>query len=175
MFKKILFATTGSPTCDYIVFGTDFSKASMAAFKSACRIAKHVGSKLYLFHAVDLTEMRTMQTSGQEVIEQRIAGARQRIEELYVTKMKAFDNYAIEVWEGIPHVEILKFAREKNADLIVMAHHTQAIDRGKALLGSTVEQVVLRSACPVVSVNRPDKEQWTEALSRSGMRKEAVQ
>ena len=54
-------------------------------------------------------------------------------------------------------MEILKFAREKSADLIVMAHHTREIDPEKALLGSTVEQVVLRSACPVASVNRPDK------------------
>ena len=54
-------------------------------------------------------------------------------------------------------MEILKFAREKSADLVVMAHHTREIDPEKALLGSTVEQVVLRSACPVASVNRPDK------------------
>ena len=31
------------------------------------------------------------------------------------------------------------------------------IDPEEALLGSTVEQVVLRSACPVASVNHPDK------------------
>jgi nucleotide-binding universal stress UspA family protein len=54
-------------------------------------------------------------------------------------------------------VEILKFARDVQADLIVMAHHTRETDPELALLGSTVEQVVLRSACPVASVNRPDK------------------
>ena len=59
--------------------------------------------------------------------------------------------------EGTPYVEILKLAREKQGDLIVMAHHTREIDPEKALLGSTVEQVVLRSACPVASVNHPDK------------------
>jgi len=40
-----------------------------------------------------------------------------------------------------------------------MAHHTREIDPELALLGSTVEQVVLRSACPVASVNHPDKAQ----------------
>jgi nucleotide-binding universal stress UspA family protein len=54
-------------------------------------------------------------------------------------------------------VEVLKFARERQADLIVMAHHAREIDSEEALMGSTVEQVVLRSACPVASVNRPDK------------------
>jgi nucleotide-binding universal stress UspA family protein len=42
-------------------------------------------------------------------------------------------------------------------DLIVMAHHTREIDPEEAVLGTTVEQVVLRSACPVASVNHPDK------------------
>ena len=45
----------------------------------------------------------------------------------------------------------------KTGDLIVMAHHTREVDPEKAELGSTVEQVVLRSACPVASVNHPDK------------------
>ncbi len=38
-----------------------------------------------------------------------------------------------------------------------MAHHTRETDPELALLGSTVEQVVLRSSCPVASVNHPDK------------------
>jgi nucleotide-binding universal stress UspA family protein len=71
--------------------------------------------------------------------------------------MNSFHNYDIEVREGTPYVEILKFAREKLGDLIVMAHHTREIDPEKAVLGSTVEQVVLRAACPVASVNHPDK------------------
>ena len=53
-------------------------------------------------------------------------------------------------------VTLLKYAREKQADLIVMAHHTREVDIEAAELGSTVEQVVLRAACPVASVNHPD-------------------
>jgi nucleotide-binding universal stress UspA family protein len=71
--------------------------------------------------------------------------------------MDGFDNYEIEIWEGVPYVEILKFAREKDGDLIILAHHTKEIDPEKALLGSTVEQVVLRATQPVASVNRPDR------------------
>jgi nucleotide-binding universal stress UspA family protein len=158
-----------------IIFGTDFSKAALAAFKFAYRAAKHIGSKLYIFHTVDLSGMTFGQTAGQEDIEQRIADARQRIEKLYVPQMKGFDNYEIEVWEGIPHIEILKFARKKSADLIVMAHHTREVDPEKALLGSTVEQVVLRSACPVVSVNRLDKVQGSDHRKLQVVKTEAVQ
>ena len=157
-----------------IIFGTDFSKASMAAFKFAYKTAKHIGSKLYLFHAIDLTQRGFGQEAGQEDIEQQIADARRKMEDLYIRQMKGFDNYEIEVWEGIPHVEILKFSREKSGDLVVMSHHTREVDPAKALLGSTVEQVVLRSACPVVSVNRQHKVQGDEE-SESGQAAEAVQ
>jgi nucleotide-binding universal stress UspA family protein len=83
--------------------------------------------------------------------------ARKKMEKRYVAKMNGYDNYGIEVREGVPYIEILKYAREKMGDLIVMAHHTREIDPEEAVLGTTVEQVVLRSACPVASVNHPDK------------------
>ncbi len=140
-----------------ILFGTDFSKASMSAFMFAYQTAKAIGCKLYLFHAIDLTDMQFGQVADQQEIETRVQAAKEKMEKIYISRMEDFDNYEIEIWEGIPHVEVLKFAREKSADLIVMSHHTREIDPEKALLGSTVEQVVLRSACPVASVNRPDK------------------
>ncbi len=140
-----------------IIFGTDFSKASYSAFLFAFKVAREIGCKLYLFHAVDLTEAKIGREQDQHSIENQIEEARKKMNQIYVPEMKGFDNYQIEVWEGIPHIEILKFAREKSGDLIVMSHHTREVDPEKALLGSTVEQVVLRSACPVASVNQPDK------------------
>jgi len=140
-----------------IVIGTDFSKPSEYAFLWAYKLAREVGAKLHIFHACDIGSGNFGQIQGQNEIERKIYEARQRIEKKFLPKMKGYDNYDIEVWEGIPYVEILKFAREKQADLIVMAHHTRDIDAEDAMLGSTVEQVVLRAACPVASVNHPDK------------------
>ena len=140
-----------------IIFGTDFSKASYSAFLFAYQLAKEIGVKLHLFHALDMSSIHSGKTISQDEIEAMIAEARQRIEKTYVSKMDDYDNYEIEVWEGVPYVEILKFARERNGDLIVMSHHTREVDPEEAVLGSTVEQVVLRAACPVASVNRPDK------------------
>ena len=140
-----------------IVVGIDFSKPSEYSFQWASKLAKEVGAKLHIFHAFDISSGNFGQIRGQNEIEQKIAEARERIEKNYIPKMKKYDNYDIEIWEGIPYVEILKFARERQADLIVMAHHARDIDPEDALLGSTVEQVVLRAACPVASVNHPDK------------------
>jgi nucleotide-binding universal stress UspA family protein len=140
-----------------IVVGTDFSKASFSAFLWAFKLAREVGAKLHIFNAIDITAEGLTLPAGQTTIEQRIKEARRRIEQTYIPKLQGYDKYSMEVWEGIPYVEILKFARDRQADLIVMAHHTREIDPEEAELGSTVEQVVLRAACPVASVTHPDK------------------
>jgi nucleotide-binding universal stress UspA family protein len=140
-----------------IVVGTDFSKAADSAFGWAYKLAKTVNARLHVFNAVDITKAALNDDQGQAAIEARLEEARDKIERHHLGKIGDYDNYTVEVWEGTPYVEILKFARDVQADLIVMAHHTRETDPELALLGSTVEQVVLRSACPVASVNRPDK------------------
>ena len=140
-----------------IVFGTDFSKPADSAFMFAHQLAKEVGAKLHMFHACDISSMAPGKVLGQEDIEEMIDTARSKMESRYVSKMNGYDNFSIEAREGVPYVEILKYARERQGDLIVMAHHARQVDPEEAELGSTVEQVVLRSACPVASVNHPDK------------------
>lgn len=149
--------TTCFKLFSHIVFATDFSKAAGSAFQFALEAASDVGARLYLFHAVDIGNLQPGQEVDQGQIEQRVEAAEKKMEEKYVSKMGEFDNYEVAIWEGVPYVEILKYARDKQADLVVMAHHTRDVDPEEAELGSTVEQVVLRSACPVASVNRPDK------------------
>lgn len=140
-----------------IVFGTDFSKASDSAFLFALNIAKTLGCTLHLFHAFDISAVHSGKVMEQDEIEDRMLEAREKIRKRYLPQIKGFNDYEIEIWEGIPYVEIVKYARENYADLIIMSHHTRTPPPEKAMLGSTVEQVVLRATCPVASVNRPDK------------------
>ena len=139
-----------------IVFGTDFSAQSEHAFNFALKLAKEIGTKLYIFHAVDVGNQAAL--ASQTHIEDRIKAAEKKIQKNYISKLGGFDLYEAEVWEGTPYVEITKFARQKHADLIVMAHHTRAQEAEKAKLGSTMEQVVMRSVCPVMSVNHPERD-----------------
>lgn len=139
-----------------IVVATDFSKPSDYAFQFARNVAKEIGCRLHVFHCVDIGRENEASVN-QAYIEQQLAAAEKKVQDKYVAGMGDFDNYVIALREGSPHVEVLKYARENKADLIVMAHHTRDVDPEKAMLGSTIEQVVLRSACPVLSVNHPDK------------------
>jgi nucleotide-binding universal stress UspA family protein len=147
--------TTNWKLFSNIVFGTDFSEASDSAFPFAYKLAKEVGAKLHFFHALNIYYGEAGQVRQQPEIEEMIKDAREKIEKRYISQLDGFDNYGIEVWEGIPYVEIVKFAREKKCDLIVLAHHTKIIESSLASFGSTIEQVVLRAMQPVVSINYP--------------------
>jgi nucleotide-binding universal stress UspA family protein len=137
-----------------IVFGTDFSPAADAAFEFAFKLVKELGCEFHIFHALDVSGIQMGKFQTQEVIEDQIRSARQQIRTRYLPRMGDFKNYSLEVWEGIPFIEIVKYARENLADLIVMAHHTPRPEAMDAALGSIVEQVILRANCPVVSLNR---------------------
>ena len=137
-----------------ILCGVDFSKACMPAFRFALRFAKANKCKLHLFHSVDLSANQFGKAPSQLEVEEQIAAAKQKMEEVYRSELEGYDNVEMTVWEGIPYMEILKYSRENEIDLISMAHHAGSIFKQKEVLGSTIEEVVLRSACPVASVNR---------------------
>ena len=140
-----------------ILFGTDFSKASDSAFLFAYKLARTLKCTLNFFHVINISEDSPGNVMDQNEIDDRIREARAKIREKYLSRMEGFDDYEIDVWEGIPYVEIVKYAREKFADLIIMAHHSKKIDPEKANIGTTMEQIALRSNCPVISVNHTDK------------------
>ncbi|NQU66276.1 MAG: universal stress protein [SAR324 cluster bacterium] len=138
-----------------ILFGTDLTKSSMPAFRFSLKFAVENRCTLHLFHSVDITT-QFGKIPSQIEIEQKIEEAKVKMRDVYVPEMGGYEKFAIAVWEGIPYLEILKYAREKDIDLIAMAHHTGSIFKAKEVLGSTIEEVVLRSACPVACVNRKD-------------------
>jgi nucleotide-binding universal stress UspA family protein len=137
-----------------IVFATDFTPAADYAFEFAFKIALELGCEFHIFHALDIADIPVNQYAAQRTIEDRIRKARQQIRSRYLLRMASFNNCSAEVWEGIPFIEIVKYSREHQADLIVMAHHTPKPNAPDAELGSVVEQVILRANCPVVSINR---------------------
>lgn len=138
-----------------VVFGSDFSRAADSAFKFAKKVVTSIPDcELHIFHAMDIGPIHAGLSLSQEEIEDRIREARKKIRQKYVANLEGFEKYSMEVWEGIPYIEIVKFAREKQADLIVMAYGDSDVDAENARLGSNMEQVMMRSNCPVISVNR---------------------
>ena len=61
------------------------------------------------------------------------------------------------VLNGVPFVEIIRYARESEMDLIVMGTHGRT-GLGHLLIGSVTERVVRKSPCPVLTVKHPEHE-----------------
>jgi nucleotide-binding universal stress UspA family protein len=76
-------------------------------------------------------------------------------------------NHEYIVWGGaLPHLEILKCAEKKDADLIAMGSHTKE-KAGKWYAGSVVERVSFRSKCAVVVVTDPEVLlTWEDSLTK---------
>ncbi len=138
-----------------VVFATDFSDAADSAFEFAFKLVKKLQCEFHLFHALDITRFQMNNFHTQDYIEDQIRKATQQLRFKYVSRLGDFKQYAMEVWEGIPFLEIVKYAREKHTDLIVMAHNTHKTEEDDAsTIGSVAEQVVLRANCPVITINR---------------------
>jgi nucleotide-binding universal stress UspA family protein/CheY-like chemotaxis protein len=137
-----------------IVLATDFSERGHRAFDFAFRITRQYQAKLHIFHVVPVIHDETVLILDQAKIEKRIHDAQEKMKNKYGAELEGVVEYSFESWEGRPYVEILKFARWRNADLIIMAHHSKEIDPEKALLGSNVVRVALSAACPTISINR---------------------
>lgn len=133
-----------------IVAATDFSEQAECAVGYAGQMARHYKAGLSILHVLDVSA----ELLSQQEIEARVKDSTERMKEEFSPRLEGISNYSFECCEGSPAMEILKFARQKNADLIIMAHHSKERDPEKAYLGSTVAQVALNAACPTMSVNR---------------------
>lgn len=137
-----------------VVFATDFSAASDKAFDFACKLTAQTACELHVFHAQSTSLTPTSKKFDQDEIEGRIREKLRFSRGKYASKMDGIKNYSIEVWEGNPYTEIVKYAREKYADLIIMAQDSQNPGSQTQELGSTIKQVILRAGCPVLCLNK---------------------
>lgn len=144
-----------------ILFPTDFSQGARAAMDYALSLAKDYNARLILLYvmqdisiaewyipsAVSVADMiEDMEKSAWKEMEKWKAEAQARLKD--VEKM---------VVRGVPFVEIIKTAKEKGVDLIVIGTHGRTgIDH--MLFGSTAEKVVRKAPCPVLTVRVTGKE-----------------
>jgi nucleotide-binding universal stress UspA family protein len=144
-----------------ILFPTDFSQGARAAMDHAISLAKDYHAKLillYVIQDISIAEWYIPSTlSVTDLVEdmQRSANAEM---DRWGTEVsaKAADVEKMVV-RGVPFVEIIKTAKDKKADLIVIGTHGRTgIDH--MLFGSTAEKVVRKSSCPVLTVRIAGKE-----------------
>lgn len=143
-------------TSRVVLHPTDFSPASRAAFARAITEARAGGAELLLVHVLSTvmpfvgaehmspqiyTDMqRSIRASGQQQLDQLVAKAKAagaRVRGLLL--------------EGTPADAIVRTARAKRADVIVMGTHGRS-GLGRLLMGSVAQRVVGSASCPVLTV-----------------------
>jgi nucleotide-binding universal stress UspA family protein len=145
-----------------ILVPTDFSKSSHNALTYGAEFAARFDAELHLLHVVQdlalfVPEAIMLAPPMVPPIEQFVDAARaaldRAVQELAVPNVRIIPQVA----EGAPFEEIIRFAREKDIDLIVMGTHGHT-GLAHLLLGSVAERVVRRAPCPVLTVRHPEHE-----------------
>jgi nucleotide-binding universal stress UspA family protein len=135
-----------------ILHPTDFSERSDQAFRLACSLARDHGARVIVLHVAPppvagyvggvmtpepgrhdeewWDQLRRRQPDDPRVPVERVLG------------------------EGRPAEAILRAARERQCDLIVMGTHGRT-GLGRALMGSVAEEVVRKAPCPVLTIKVP--------------------
>jgi nucleotide-binding universal stress UspA family protein len=139
-----------------ILFATDYSKASAKAFATALTLANANRATLTVLHvfAPFMPVVSEEYISG-TTLEQIDADARrwsqQQLTKLTDKAKRAGIRAVGMMAEGEPARQIVRAARSKRADLIVVGTHGRT-GFNRFLVGSIAQRVVVTAPCPVVTV-----------------------
>lgn len=148
-----------------ILIPTDFSECGNYALSYATSLARTFGASLICVHVIEPI-VPTVGYSGMteplpiaDITEQLEDSAERELPKIAVREECA----GIEVEELLVHgeaaSEIVRVAKERNVDLIVISSHGRT-GLGRILFGSTAEAVVRHASCPVLVV-KPSPEEET--------------
>ncbi len=144
-----------------ILCPTDFSEPSYEALKVADELAAHFGAVVHIITVVPLVPI-VEAPIGVESASFNIASYQQELEgqakkslkNLVEQKLSKDIKAATGVLIGNAAAEVMRYATEKNVDIIVIATHGLSGWR-RFISGSTTEQIVRQSACPVLTIRKP--------------------
>jgi len=135
-----------------ILVGIDFSRSCECALCFAVKLGQEYGSKLFLFHMIPIPPLPKYSKADYEADTDT---GKKRLKEFCHEFLQGTDHEYSVRGGALPHLEILKYAEKKDADLIAMGSHTKE-KAGKWYAGSVVERVSFRSKCAVVVVTDPE-------------------
>jgi universal stress protein A len=129
----------------------DFSDASRGALRYAAAVAEHFCAKLTVLTINDpLLEVAADTAYGTAWLPHDSHGELRRfVESTFAGRMLGVQELQSEVATGKPAPEILRVARERSCDLIVMSAHGLTGVR-KLFFGSTTERVLRETTVPVL-------------------------
>lgn len=151
-----------------ILFCTDFSEDANIAFLHAFDLAKKYNARLHILHIP-----HSSYTYLRHIVDEHVSGeaeksedfysekielkAKEALQEAYAKKLDDFQNYTFVVKNGAPDIEIIRYAKKNEIDVIVMgALGKSELDRIEH--GSTVANVSKYAHCHVIAIRNPAKQ-----------------
>lgn len=143
-----------------ILVPTDFSECSDAALKYGRALAASFGASLHMLHVVPdpYTQpwgAEAFSASLGDVVDQWLKEAVRRTTESIPEQERPAVKASSVI--GTPSFEIIRYAKDRGIDLIVIGTHGRG-PFAHMLLGSVAEKVVRRAPCPVLTVRHPQHE-----------------
>lgn len=152
-----------------ILVPTDFSPYSDPAIVMGAELVDRFGAELHLLHVrehladllpdfgigIDLQPLREALKTNDE---QEEIDTLARLSDVLDADWKQGKQITLATRAGKPYVEIVRYAREHDIDLIVIGTHGRS-GLPHVLMGSVAQNVVRLAPCPVMSV-RPSKQQF---------------
>ncbi len=143
-----------------ILVPVDFSETSDLALQHAKALARLSKAALHLLHVVSDADVSPGTEAfwgfSEKAVQERWVGeATTKLEGLCSAADRKDFAVTTVVEVGAPFIQIIRYARQHDIDLIVMGTH----GRGAVthlLMGSVAEQVVRQAACPVMTVRHPN-------------------
>lgn len=145
-----------------ILLPTDFSDYSATATKYACELATKFDAELHLLHTLE-THLSSTPGFGMGVaipsfVNESRTAAEKALASVLDPQWSAGRKVVQSVVVGPPQVEIIRYARQQEIDLIVLATHGRS-GLAYVMIGSVAESVVRTAPCPVLTV-RPEGHQF---------------
>ncbi|HEX9125362.1 MAG TPA: universal stress protein [Methylomirabilota bacterium] len=139
-----------------VLHPSDFSRASGAAFARAVAMAKADRARLLLVHVLS----PPVPIAGEGYISSKVyddleisarAYGQKHLSELQAKARKAGVKAVTLLFDGVAHEQIVRAAKSKKADLIVIGTHGRT-GFAKFFLGSVASRVAASAPCPVLTV-----------------------
>jgi len=141
-----------------VLVPTDFSEISRATLAYAVSLVERCDASLHILHVLeDIVGAEPLGwhlRAGSEIEREVERSAWEDLQQLLSTEDHARLRVRLAVEWGIPAVEILRYARTHDVDLIAMGRHGRSGFR-HLLLGSVAEHIVRNAPCAVLSVSHP--------------------
>lgn len=144
----------------WILYPTDFSDYSRHAIPYVEEMAKRFGAKALLLHVITLPDFAVQyqipidEDSARKTMQK---SSEVQLAEIAAQLKEAGVESEIRIVVGTPSVEIVKAARDRAVDLVIIPTHGLGAIK-HMIMGSTAERVVQHAPCPLLILRHPEHE-----------------